>query len=333
MKSSYQLKRDRLTNNIKAIANDNDFWAIAKELFDFQISYNLILSDYLTSINVQSRKLHFYFLPISLFKTHNVKTGNWQEELIYLSSGTTTSIRSRHFIRSKLFYLDNAKSIFQKAYGNIRDICFLCLLPSYLNNKASSLIDMCTYFIESSRYSQSGFYLDDYDKLNRTVNYNETNNIPTLLIGVSFALLDFVQRFQYESLIHVKIMKTGGMKGTSKDINGSELDDILKSAFGVSHILAEYGMTECQSQLYSHNGQSYEQNDKMKMIISDVSDPFSYLERNKTGRINIIDLANLDTCAFIATDDLGFIDKNNKIHILGRLDYSDLRGCNMLFSQ
>ncbi len=276
------------------------------------------------------RNLHFYFLPISAFKKGSVKTGEWREEKVYNSSGTTSDVTSRHFIRYKSDYLENCKWIFEKAFGGPENWCFLCLLPSYLEREDSSLVDMCQYFVSHSQYEQSGFYLYNYRDLDEKIQLCEKREIPTLLIGVSFALFDYAERYQYTGLEHVRVMKTGGMKGRRVEINDSELDEALMQSFGTGTLFAEYGMTECQSQLYSKNGQSYAQNLRMKVVVSDISDPFCFLEKNRTGRINVVDLANIDSCAFIATDDVGYVDENDEVHILGRLDHSDLRGCNLL---
>ena len=296
----------------------------------FQIEYNAILSAYCRSIDASSPDLDFLFLPITFFKSHDIKTGHWTPETVYLSSGTISSTRSRHSIKSKLWYLHNAKFIFENVFGKLSDYCFLCLLPSYLERGSSSLVDMCHYFIGESQFYKSGFYLHNHGDLQQSLEYVEQRGIPTFLIGVSYALMDFAEHYDLGALKCTRIMKTGGMKGNRKEIITEELDGLLKESFGVNEILGEYGMTECQSQMYSVNGISYNQNQRMRVVISDISDPFCYLEKNRTGRINIVDLANLDTCAFISTDDIGFIDDDNNVNVQGRLDFSDLRGCNLL---
>ena len=250
--------------------------------------------------------------------------------MVYLSSGTSSVTRSRHYIRSRRWYLENAKFIFENVFGNLSNHCFLCLLPSYIEQGSSSLIDMCRFFIDESQFDTSGFYLYNHDDLQKSIEHIEQKRIPTFLIGVSYALLDFIEHNRLDALACTRIMKTGGMKGNRKEINTQELDNRLKQSFGVSKVLGEYGMTECQSQLYNVTGKAYAQNNRMRVVISDISDPFCYLPKNRTGRINLVDLANVDTCAFISTDDIGFIDGENNVHVLGRLDFSDLRGCNLL---
>jgi hypothetical protein len=259
-----------------------------------------------------------------------VKTGKWDCEKVFSSSGTTSGTHSKHFIRSFDAYLKNCELIFQNTYGNLADWCFLCLLPSYLERKGSSLVAMCDHFIKKSKYEESGFFLFDQDQLFKRVCQCEKESIPTLLIGVSYALLDFAMDFSFESLKFVKVMKTGGMKGKRKELALVELDNILKRKLGQHEIHSEYGMTECMSQLYSKETKGFEQNNRLRAVITDISDPFQVMGNNERGRVNLVDLANIDSCSFIATDDIGFIDQDDRLHLLGRLDHSDLRGCNLL---
>ena len=330
MNSSYHLERQRLYDSCHADINDNDFWVLAKAIYDFQLRYNVIFHQYVSKVQSELRNQQFYFLPISSFKSHEIKTGLWQEEKLFYSSGTVSQVKSQHFVKSLDQYLQNTQKIFEHHFKNISNYCFLCLLPSYLERDGSSLIEMCDNFIIQSRFALSGFYLYDHESLNKAILRCEEENIPTILLGVSYALLDFSENFQYESLQHVRIMKTGGMKGRRREIAPAEFDKLLVDSLGTEVILAEYGMTECFSQMYSDNGHSYAMNPSMKARISDLTDPFSFLDHGRTGRINIADLANIDTCSFIATDDVGYISEDGKLIIVGRIDNSDLRGCNML---
>lgn len=329
MNSSYNQERTHLITCIQDVANDNDFWDVAKKIYTFQSKYNVVFKKFVGNLYEHKDDLPFLFLPITFFKTELVKTGFWKAEKLFLSSGTTGQIPSKHYVSSSQDYHDNARSIFQKHFGSVSDYCFLCLLPSYLERGSSSLVDMCAYFISSSKVGESGFYLSDYESLKVNLLKNEEKEIPTILIGVSYALLDFAEQYEFSQLSHIKIMKTGGMKGRRKESHPEELDEKLKERLGVYEIHAEYGMTECMSQLYGDEA-GYLLNDRMKTIITDLSDPFQMVENGKSGRINIVDIGNIDTCAFIATDDVGYIDDQGLLQILGRIDHSDLRGCNLL---
>lgn len=328
MSNSYQSERKRLLQSFAAISNDNDFWQLAKEIHEFQLKHNEVFKNYNHHISDHLGQLAFSFLPISFFKREAIKTGDWEEETIFTSSGTTGA-QSQHYVRDKEAYLRNTERIFQHSYGPLNDFTFLCLLPSYLERTGSSLIAMSEHFIKCSDDHRSQFYLYDHEKLYSTILDLKEEEKPTVLLGVSYALLDFTEKYalNWPDLI---VIKTGGMKGRRKEMNSQELDNILKEYLGVRSIHAEYGMTECFSQLYSHNGNSYFLNLYMKAIITDLSDPFHQLPNGKSGRINLIDLANIDTCAFIATDDVGHFNENGELVVLGRVDNSDLRGCNLL---
>ncbi len=328
MSNSYLLERKRLFQSFAAISNDNEFWQLTRAIHKFQLKYNPLFNEYHDQVAQNYSESEFTYLPISFFKSHKIKSGHWKEETRFSSSGTS-GVNSIHQVKNKKFYLKNASIIFQKTYGSLNDYCFVCLLPSYLEREGSSLITMCDHFIKESQIDNSAFYLYDHDKLFRTLTKLKKLNQKTILIGVSYALLDFVEsnNIDWSQLI---VIKTGGMKGRREEMNSSELDSILKVNLGVDFIHAEYGMTECFSQLYSQNGQSYSLNLHMKAKISDMSDPFHMVKKGKSGRINIIDLANIDTVSFIATDDVGYINEKNELVVLGRIDNSDLRGCNML---
>ncbi|MEE9373208.1 MAG: acyl transferase [Saprospiraceae bacterium] len=320
-----------MLQSFAACSNDKDFWQLAKEIYDFQILYNPIYSEYdnLTA-GLKLEIGNISFLPISFFKTHEIKSGDWTEEGIFTSSGTTGSISSRHFIYDSLFYLNNAAHIFESYYGSIEKTCFLCLLPSYLEREGSSLIAMCQHFIDQSEDDRSAFYLYNHNDLYTILKILKKEKKKTVLLGVSYALLDFAESYKIFSWPDFFVIKTGGMKGKRPEMNSSELDEVLKTSFNTININAEYGMTECFSQLYSINGSTYSQSNFIKVVITDLSDPFVFTNKGKSGRINIIDLANINTCSFIATDDVGYINEHDQVVVQGRIDNSDLRGCNML---
>ena len=269
------------------------------------------------------------FLPISFFKTHTIKTGEWAAQKTYTSSGTTGAQTSRHFVFDEDWYLQNAAAIFEKIYGKVEDFCFLALLPNYLEREGSSLIAMADFFIIKSKYEQSGFFLYDQERLVKLLKANELAKVPTVLIGVSFALLDLAEQYQL-SLAHTIVMETGGMKGRRKEMTRAELHDVFQKSFGIENVHSEYGMTELLSQGYSKGQGIFEPGFTMQIRTREITDPFRYTNAGRHGVINIIDLANIDSCAFIATDDLGRVYENGTFEVLGRLDQSDIRGCNLM---
>ena len=267
------------------------------------------------------------FLPIELFKTHEIKTGSFSPRIVFESSGTTAATSSRHFVKNATLYENSFIKAFEMFYGNPRDFCFLALLPSYLERGGSSLVYMCQKLIEKSNYRQSGFFLNDYPKLVETLHQNEQENVPTVLIGVSFALLDLAENHPMP-LKNTIIMETGGMKGRRAEITRTELHHRLQSAFHLKDIHSEYGMTELLSQAYSKGNGIFHPPPWMKIFFREINDPLTLTK--KSGGINIIDLANVDSCAFIATGDLGRLHPSGGFEILGRLDNSDVRGCNLM---
>lgn len=269
------------------------------------------------------------FLPISFFKTQKIKTGIWQEEKIFESSGTTGQTTSQHYVRDVEGYLYNTQKIFSRFYGDLSDYHVFALLPSYLERDASSLVEMSAYFISQTGSSLSGFYLDDYEKLVRNLTVARKSNRKTILIGVTFALLDLVEIYQpdFEGVV---IMETGGMKGRRKELIRKELHTILKDGFNVSTIHSEYGMTELMSQAYAAKDGRFLLPPWMRIVIRDLNDPFDAGLINTNGGINVIDLANVDSCAFVETQDVGRINDDGTFEVLGRFDNSDIRGCNLL---
>jgi hypothetical protein len=313
--------------------NDQTFDSIALRLFHYQAENNFVYSQYLRFLEVDPSSIYSIdkipFLPISFFKSHKVMTGQWQPELDFRSSGTTESVTSNHFVQSLDFYQKHSKQIFEQFFGPLADYHILALLPSYLERKDSSLVHMVDYFIKQSRSTASGFYLSNLDALSTKLLKLKADNRKVLLMGVSFALLDLAEKGQID-LSHCLIMETGGMKGRRKELTRDELHEFLKGSFNVSNIYSEYGMTELLSQAYSKGEGLYRSPSSIKILVRDINDPFSAPKIDQTGTINIIDLANFNSCAFIETRDLGRVNKSGYFEVLGRMDNSDVRGCNLL---
>ena len=312
-----------------------DFEDTALQLFKYQYKYNAVYRKWVDDIkcevdNVRSVR-EIPFLPISAFKSFKLHCELTNEQLVFLSSGTTGLMPSRHFVFDLDLYLKTTQLIFESLYGKLKDLCFLALLPSYLERSGSSLVQMVDHFITQSQYPQSGFYLYDHFELKNKLLECKEKNIPTVLFGVSFALLDFISEnsISFPELI---IIETGGMKGRKKEITRENLHNQIANGFGVINVHSEYGMTELFSQAYSkHEGIFYPGN-TMSVLIKDISDPLNLVKDGKTGIINIIDLANVDSCAFIETQDLGKRYDDGSFEVLGRLDVSDIRGCNLMVS-
>ncbi len=322
--------------NGDGISTEKDFEDLAFQIFEYQYKYNAFYQRYCSLIGKELSKINqlseIPFLPIQFFKNNIIKTGIWNEEFIFTSSGTTGITTSQHFVRELDFYNQLTIHGFERFYGSINEYCVLGLLPAYLERSGSSLVTMVDDFIKRSSYPQSGFFLYNYDKLNEVLLKNKENNIPTLLIGVSFALLDFVEKYplDFPELI---VMETGGMKGRRREMIRAELHEEIKKGFNTQVVHSEYGMTELLSQGYSKGQGVYRATPSMKLLTRDMNDPLSILPNiGRLGVVNIIDLGNLDTCSFIATDDLGRIYSDNTFEILGRLDNSDIRGCNLMVS-
>jgi hypothetical protein len=272
------------------------------------------------------------FLPIEFFKSFAIKTGAWDHQTYFTSSGTTLSKTSKHFVRDLNAYSLNTQRGFEQFYGPVDEYLIIALLPSYLERSGSSLIYMINEFISRSKYQKSGFFLNEYATIELLIKEHLENNTgKVLLVGVSFALLDFVENVQNSFGDQLIVMETGGMKGRRKELIRSDLHERLKAGFGVSEIHSEYGMTELLSQAYSKGNGQFECTQFMKILVRDLTDPFSYVADESTGGINVIDLQNIDTIAFIATEDLGLQRKNGMFEIKGRIDFSDIRGCNLLF--
>lgn len=311
------------------------FEELALELFEYQSSENEVYKSYLNARRIEPKKVNSVdsipFLPIRFFKDFSVVCGSpSQFNSFYSSSGTTGMITSKHFIWSELWYLQHAKRIFEKEYGPLTEYHVLALLPAYLERPGSSLVSMAKHFIDESKSGHSGFYLYNQDELLEKLKTLSGDSKKVLLLGVTFALLDLAESskdfFPMENLI---VMETGGMKGRRKEMIREEVHDILKAYFQVKSIHSEYGMTELMSQAYSKEGGKYTLPVSMRVMLRDVNDPFSWSTRSQGG-INVIDLANFHSCAFIETQDLGRFDKNGFLEVLGRFDNSEIRGCNLL---
>jgi len=306
-------------------------------LFRHQAKHNLLYADYIKNLSIDVENVNSFhqipFLPIGFFKSHQIKTGQFEEQFIFESSGTTSSINSKHYIKSIADYLQNAEDNFNEFYGDIKNYCVLALLPSYLERSNSSLVCMAEDFIKKSGHPKSGFFLQNHEKLHETLIQLESIGQPTLLIGVTFALIDFAEKFQMK-LNHTVLLETGGMKGRRKEMTRLELHQILTERLGVQQVHAEYGMTELLSQAYSSGDGVFKTPKTMKVFLRALDDPFDIWaeedNRNQAGIINIIDLANKQSIAFIATDDLGKFSKNGGFEVRGRIDNSDIRGCSLL---
>lgn len=307
----------------------------ALELFQFQAVNNPVYASYINARKIDPSTITTMeaipFLPIRFFKDYSVISGNLKIfEGYYSSSGTTGAITSRHYFWSESFYLKHALKLFEKAYGPIKEFHVLALLPAYLERKGSSLVSMADYFIKESGSEYSGFYLYNHIDLVAILEEIKDSNKPILLLGVTFGLLDLAESgLGIPNVQNLIVMETGGMKGRRKEMIREEVHDILKHAFKVEKIHSEYGMTELMSQAYSKGEGKYNLPFSMRVMLRDVNDPFTISDRMQGG-INIIDLANFHSCAFIETQDLGKLDEKGSLEVLGRFDNSEIRGCNLM---
>jgi phenylacetate-coenzyme A ligase PaaK-like adenylate-forming protein len=313
-----------------------DFEAAALELFRFQAANNPVYKAYLQNLKINPEAISTIekipFLPIEFFKTQEVKTGIFEPEVIFKSSGTTQQERSQHFVADLNFYIKNAENIFREFYSPLEDFVFLALLPSYLEQGDSSLVAMVDHFIKDSGQNEPGFYLYQLDELKNAIQKTKKTNKQVVLFGVTYALLDLAETTESTDLSDVVIMETGGMKGRRREMIREELHDTLKKAFNVSSIHSEYGMTELLSQAYSKGNGIFYTPKTMRILLRDLNDPFEISTNLRSGGINVIDLANIDSCAFIETKDIGKLHPDGSFEVLGRFDNSDIRGCNLLVS-
>jgi phenylacetate-coenzyme A ligase PaaK-like adenylate-forming protein len=317
-------------NKIFNCTNDATFEKLALEIFDFQMENNLTYAAYAALILRGKHPENINeipFLPVEFFKTEQIICQGQAIEEIFLSSGTTGE-QSKHLVSNIELYKSSYQKAFQLFYGDIADYCILALLPSYKEREGSSLIYMVDDLIKKSKHPQSNYYLNNYEELATTLKELESKKQKTILFGVTYALLDLAEEFP-QKLEHIIIMETGGMKGQRKELLKEEIHSILKHSFATENIHSEYGMTELLSQGYSKGNNIFKTPPWMKILTRDVNDPLSIIS-NKTGGINVIDLANIYSCPFIATQDLGRTFDDGSFSVLGRFSNADVRGCNLL---
>jgi hypothetical protein len=319
--------------DIFSIQNEDDFNRVALEVFYYQLEKNTVYQRYIANLSVDASAISHYtqipFLPIQFFKTQNVSTLYSNPQITFTSSGTTGVINSQHHVYDLEWYEMSFRKAFAQFYDNIEDIAILALLPSYLEREGSSLIYMVDDLIQSSQQTESNYFLYNHDELYASLQQLQTKGTKTLLIGVTYALLDFLEKYKVD-FPELIVMETGGMKGKRKEMIREELHYILGKGFGITSIHSEYGMTELLSQGYSKGKGLFQTPNWMKILIRDTNDPLTLLQNSNTGAINVIDLANIHSCAFIATQDLGKIYPDQSFEILGRFDNADIRGCNLL---
>jgi phenylacetate-coenzyme A ligase PaaK-like adenylate-forming protein len=316
------------------IKSEPEFQILAITIFKYQYETNLIYKSFVDSLKINVNEVkdfkHIPFLPIEFFKSKKVICGNLNSDFVcFSSSGTTGQITSKHYVNSISLYEDSFSKGFTLFYGDIKEYCILALLPSYLEKGGSSLVYMANQLIKDSGHPLSGFYLHNLDDLVNTISVLKKRNQKTILLGVSYALLDLAEK----NIIlneHFIVMETGGMKGKREELTKGELHQTLKNKFKIKTIQSEYGMTELLSQSYALSNGIFKSVPWKRILIRDISDPFSYVLVGKTGGVNVIDLANLHSCSFIETKDLGKYYADHSFEIVGRFDASDLRGCNLL---
>lgn len=322
-----------LQEKIFNIKSEKEFNTLALEVFNFQFENNKVYRSFCDLLYIHPSDVKkaedIPFLPIGFFKTHNVVSCVQKPVISFSSSGTTGSVTSKHHVTDLSIYEESYLSGFKQFYDAIEDYVVLALLPSYLEREGSSLIYMVDDLIKKSKHPESGFYLNNLEEINEKLIALDQSGQKVLLIGVSFALLDLIEQYQFQ-LKNTIVMETGGMKGRRKEIIRPELHQLLKDGFGVSEIHSEYGMTELLSQAYSKGNGIFECPPWMKVFTRDTEDPLSIQKVNRTGGINVIDLANINSCSFIATQDLGKTHNDDSFEILGRFDHSDIRGCNLM---
>lgn len=308
------------------------FEQLALEAFCFQAAQNPVYAAYLQAIHCIPEQIDCIqkipFLPIGFYKTHAVRTGNFTPALVFESSTTTGSTPSQHLVRNPTLYKASFLNGFEQYWGSPHNTCIIGLLPSYLERKNSSLVYMVKELIEKSCHPNSGFYLNEREVLSKTLTELESKQQRTLLIGVTFALLDFASTHP-QPLKHTTLIETGGMKGRAEELTREEVHSLLKKAFQLPAIGSEYGMTELFSQAWSKGDGLFESPPWMKVLVREEEDPLT-VKLSGNGGLNIIDLANIDSCCFIATDDAGRVHSNGHFEMLGRLDGASTRGCSLL---
>ncbi len=315
------------------IRSDRDFELVALNTFKFQAKHNVPYRTFIEYLGINPLYINSVekipFLPIEFFKSHKIVSTEKPAEKIFLSSGTTSQTQSKHYVSDLSVYEKSFQKGFNYFYGNIEEYTVLALLPAYLEREGSSLVYMADALIKASKKPKSGFYLHNLESLAENLKELDANGEKVLLIGVSFALLDLIESHQF-NLQNTIVMETGGMKGRRKELIRTELHEILTEGFGVNAIHSEYGMTELLSQGYSKGHGIFECPPWMKILTRDTEDPLNLLQNNKSGGLNVIDLANINSCSFIATQDLGKVYSDGTFEVIGRFDNSDIRGCNLM---
>lgn len=315
------------------IRNKQDFNEVALEVFKHQFTNNRVYRSFCDLLYIHPSDVksieEIPFLPIQFFKSRKVISTSEPFETVFSSSGTTGNLTSKHYVSNVAVYEESFRKGFKHFYGDIKDYVVLALLPSYLERQGSSLIHMVNDMIAQSNFKESGFFLDDLDALSILLKNLDQTGKKVLLIGVSFALLDLIEKHQFQ-LNNTVVMETGGMKGRRKELVRNELHEKLKRGFGVKEIHSEYGMTELLSQAYSKGQGVFETPPWMQVLVRDTEDALEILPNGKSGGLNIIDLANYNSCSFIATQDLGKVNQDNTFEVIGRFDHSDIRGCNLM---
>lgn len=315
------------------IDNQTQFEEMCMRVFRHQVGKNPVYCEFvqllgLTPDNITELR-QIPFLPIEFFKSRDILSSKGEVEAVFTSSGTTGSIPSRHLVTDLAMYERSFTRGFELFYGHPEEYIILALLPSYLEREGSSLVYMANKLIQMSRSDSSGFYLSNMEELAANLAELDRSGKKVLLLGVSYALLDLIalKQFKLENTI---VMETGGMKGRRREMVREELHKELEAGFGLDQIHSEYGMTELLSQAYSSGNGVFESPPWMKILIRDPEDPLHLLEKNRTGGVNVIDLANFNSCSFIATQDLGRTGEDSSFEIVGRFDHSDIRGCNLM---
>lgn len=320
-------------HSIFNLQSSYEFNEIAISLFRYQYKNNKIYSRFVDALGVSESKVYhpeqIPFLPVSFFKTHKIVTGDFAEELVFESSGTTGMETSKHYVFDAGLYQQSFTRGLELFYGDLSQYAVFALLPSYLERNNSSLVYMVEKILQQSNQSLGGFFLNELSALKQQLIEAQQRGLKIMLFGVTFALLDMAENFPVE-IPDAIIIETGGMKGRRKELTRMELHEKLCKAFGVEKIHSEYGMTELLSQAWSVGDGIFRCPPWMKIMIADTNDPLSYLETGRTGGINIIDLANVHSCSFIATQDLGRVFEDGTFEVLGRFDNSDIRGCSLL---
>lgn len=322
-----------LIKQIFSISNHRQFEETCLKVFRHQASNCSIYKEYISHLRIKpeeiSNSTQIPYLPISFFKTHEILSSTLPVEITFSSSGTTGMIQSKHLVTDLSIYDQSFTLAFEQFYGKIENTCFLALLPSYLERDGSSLIYMVDSLIRESKHQDSGYFLHNHEELYQKLDQLKAAGQKTILIGVTYALLDFIEKYQID-FPQLVVMETGGMKGKRKEMVREELHQLLQDGFGITDIHSEYGMTELLSQAYSKGKGIFDCPPWMKIYLRDTNDPLTLLSNNRSGGINVIDLANVNSCSFIATQDLGRLFPDGSFEVLGRFDNADIRGCNLL---